>query len=186
MGRDSRRERCLARRSRAPDRGRTAVAPAAPQISSWREVVALASGRQPLLHAHLVHSVHPVHVAPGRIEIRPRPDAPRDLAQQIVGLLQQATGTRWTVSLVGNGGERTLAEQGRAVAVVSSGDPGVFAMATAVLEEAKAVGANARVATADLGTLRAEVETSLRNIDQLIGEVNRKWPFARDTELKLP
>lgn len=31
----------------------------------------------------------------------------------------------------------TLAEQGRAVAVVSSGDPGVFAMASAVLEEAK-------------------------------------------------
>ena len=30
-----------------------------------------------------------------------------------------------------------LAEQGRAVAVVSSGDPGIFAMATAVLEEAK-------------------------------------------------
>lgn len=30
-----------------------------------------------------------------------------------------------------------LAERGRAVAVVSSGDPGVFAMATAVLEEAK-------------------------------------------------
>jgi phospholipid/cholesterol/gamma-HCH transport system substrate-binding protein len=55
-----------------------------------------------------------------------------------------------------------------------------------VLDEAKAVGANARVATTDLGTLRAEVETSLRNIDQLIGEVNRKWPFARDTELKLP
>lgn len=32
----------------------------------------------------------------------------------------------------------TLAQQGRAVAVVSSGDPGVFAMATAVLEEAEA------------------------------------------------
>ncbi len=31
----------------------------------------------------------------------------------------------------------TLAERGRAVAVVSSGDPGVFAMATAVFEEAK-------------------------------------------------
>ncbi|ORV61697.1 ATP-binding protein [Mycobacterium europaeum] len=30
-----------------------------------------------------------------------------------------------------------LAEQGRSVAVVSSGDPGIFAMATAVLEEAK-------------------------------------------------
>ena len=56
----------------------------------------------------------------------------------------------------------------------------------AVLEEAKAVGANARVATTDLGALRADVETSLRNIDQLINELNRKWPFARDTELKLP
>ncbi len=31
----------------------------------------------------------------------------------------------------------SLAEQGRTVAVISSGDPGVFAMATAVLEEAK-------------------------------------------------
>jgi precorrin-2 C20-methyltransferase/precorrin-3B C17-methyltransferase len=30
-----------------------------------------------------------------------------------------------------------LAQRGGAVAVVSSGDPGVFAMATAVLEEAK-------------------------------------------------
>jgi phospholipid/cholesterol/gamma-HCH transport system substrate-binding protein len=56
----------------------------------------------------------------------------------------------------------------------------------AVLEEAKAIGANAREATTDLGALRTDVETSLRNIDQLINEVNRKWPFARDTELKLP
>src|ERR1700687_5406538 len=32
---------------------------------------------------------------------------------------------------------RARAEQGHTVAVVSSGDPGVFAMATAVLEEAK-------------------------------------------------
>jgi DNA polymerase-3 subunit gamma/tau len=91
-----------------------APAPApAPEPSSWREIVALASGRQPLLHAHLVHSVHPVRVTPGRIELRPRPDAPRDLAQQLVALLQQSTGTRWTVSLVNAGGEPTLAEQGR-------------------------------------------------------------------------
>ena len=90
------------------------VPDAPPQPTSWREVVALASGRQPLLHAHMVHSVHPVRVTPGRIELRPRPDAPRDLAQQLVALLQQVTGTRWTVSLVNHGGEPTLAEQGRA------------------------------------------------------------------------
>lgn len=56
----------------------------------------------------------------------------------------------------------------------------------AVLLEAQAVGANARVASTDLGTLRAEVELSLRKVSQLVDEVNRKWPFARDTELKLP
>ena len=56
----------------------------------------------------------------------------------------------------------------------------------AVLAEAQAVGANARAATDDLGTLRAEVESNLRKIEQLINELNRKWPFARDTALKLP
>lgn len=56
----------------------------------------------------------------------------------------------------------------------------------AVLVEAQAVGANARAATDDLGSLRGEVEASLRKVDGLINEVNRKWPFARETEIKLP
>ncbi|MDO9707554.1 DNA polymerase III subunit gamma/tau [Paracraurococcus lichenis] len=82
--------------------------------TSWREVVALASGRKPMLHAHLVHSVHPVKVAPGRIELRPLPAAPRDLAGQLGALLQEATGERWTITLSNAEGEPTLAEQGRA------------------------------------------------------------------------
>lgn len=56
----------------------------------------------------------------------------------------------------------------------------------AVLVEAQAIGANARVASTDLGTLRAEVEASLRKVDSLVLEINRKWPFARETEIKLP
>ena len=56
----------------------------------------------------------------------------------------------------------------------------------AVLAEAQAVGANTKVATADLGTLRAEVELSLRKVSQLVEEVNRKWPFSRTPEIKLP
>jgi phospholipid/cholesterol/gamma-HCH transport system substrate-binding protein len=56
----------------------------------------------------------------------------------------------------------------------------------AVLDDVKVVGENAKVATTDLGALRAQVESSLRNIDALIVEVNRKWPFARDTQLKVP
>ena len=86
---------------------------AAPQPREWREVVALASGVKPMLHAHLLHYVHPVHIAPGRIEIRPQPSAPRDLAAQLTTLLAERTGTRWTVTVSNAEGEPTLAEQGR-------------------------------------------------------------------------
>jgi phospholipid/cholesterol/gamma-HCH transport system substrate-binding protein len=55
----------------------------------------------------------------------------------------------------------------------------------AVLAEAQAVATNARVATNDLGALRTEVDSTVRKVEQLVDEVNRKWPFARETELKL-
>lgn len=55
-----------------------------------------------------------------------------------------------------------------------------------VLAQAQAIGKNASEATTDLAGLRAEVEANLRKVEGLINEINRKWPFARDTELKLP
>ncbi|MFA7292992.1 MAG: hypothetical protein WC023_12185 [Rhodocyclaceae bacterium] len=55
-----------------------------------------------------------------------------------------------------------------------------------VLAEAQVIASNTRTATADLDSLRSEVERSLRKTTQLIDEINRKWPFARDTEIKLP
>ncbi|GGI17492.1 MlaD family protein [Oxalicibacterium faecigallinarum] len=55
-----------------------------------------------------------------------------------------------------------------------------------VLTDAQAVAGNARAATADLDTLRGDVDKSVRKVEQLVNELNRKWPFARDTELKLP
>ena len=58
--------------------------------------------------------------------------------------------------------------------------------ADAVLADAQKVSASTRDATKDLGALRAEVEASLRRVSGLIDEINRKWPFARDTEVRLP
>jgi phospholipid/cholesterol/gamma-HCH transport system substrate-binding protein len=55
-----------------------------------------------------------------------------------------------------------------------------------VLAEAQAVGANAKNATQDLGRLRGEVDASLRKVNRLVDEINRKWPFKQDTEIKLP
>ncbi|MES2018133.1 MAG: MlaD family protein [Pseudomonadota bacterium] len=56
----------------------------------------------------------------------------------------------------------------------------------AVLVEAQAIAGNTKAATKDLGALRAEVDASLRKVTHLIDEINRKWPFASETELKLP
>jgi phospholipid/cholesterol/gamma-HCH transport system substrate-binding protein len=57
-----------------------------------------------------------------------------------------------------------------------------------VLAEAQAIAGNAREATTDLGALRAEVDATVRKVEQLVDQVNRKWPFAKDasaSELKL-
>ncbi len=61
-----------------------------------------------------------------------------------------------------------------------------LAKVDAVLAEAQAIGANAREATTDLGALRADVESNLRKVESLVNEIQRKWPFARDTRIQLP
>jgi phospholipid/cholesterol/gamma-HCH transport system substrate-binding protein len=55
-----------------------------------------------------------------------------------------------------------------------------------VLVEAQGIASNTREATTDLVALRAEVEASLRKVDSLVNDLNRKWPFARDAEIVLP
>ena len=55
-----------------------------------------------------------------------------------------------------------------------------------ILADAQAVSGNARAATQDLAQLRAEVDASLRKVSGLIDEINRKWPFQRDSEIRLP
>ncbi|HTU53574.1 MAG TPA: DNA polymerase III subunit gamma/tau [Acetobacteraceae bacterium] len=90
-----------------------AAPPAMPE--SFRAVVGLArEAREALLAAQLLHHVHLVRFAPPVIEINPEPEAPRDLAARLGKLLQEATGTRWTIALAAEPGEPTLAEQERA------------------------------------------------------------------------
>ncbi|MGE0419222.1 MAG: DNA polymerase III subunit gamma/tau [Acetobacteraceae bacterium] len=91
------------------------TAPAAPSLVTFRDVAALvAEKREAMLHAHLLHSVHVVRFAPPVIELRPTPDAPRDLSARLAALLTEATGTRWTIAVSTAQGEPTLAEQGNA------------------------------------------------------------------------
>ena len=55
-----------------------------------------------------------------------------------------------------------------------------------VSADARVISGEAKTASIDLATLRAEVDDSVRKLGHLIDELNRKWPFARETDVKLP
>jgi len=86
-------------------------------------------------------------------------------------------------------GPEGLVPQGRATVVELAGlladARASLKRVDAVLAEAQAVAGNVRSASTDLGALRGEVDATVRKVEQLVDEINRKWPFARDTELKL-
>lgn len=45
---------------------------------------------------------------------------------------------------------------------------------------------NVKAATTDMAQLRTEIDDSVRKVNHLINEINKKWPFARDVELRTP
>ncbi len=85
-------------------------------LRSFADVVALfEEKREGILTTHLRQDFHLVHFDVGRIEFRPGPLAPRDLANRIGKLLSEWTGNRWIVSVSDAEGEATLAEKAQAV-----------------------------------------------------------------------
>jgi phospholipid/cholesterol/gamma-HCH transport system substrate-binding protein len=65
---------------------------------------------------------------------------------------------------------------------------GTLKKVDALLAEAQAVAGNVREGTDDLSSLRREVDATVRKVESMVDEVNRKWPFAKDakeSELKL-
>jgi phospholipid/cholesterol/gamma-HCH transport system substrate-binding protein len=58
--------------------------------------------------------------------------------------------------------------------------------ADAVMANAVEISANVKDGTQDLAALRAEIDDAVRKANALVNEINKKWPFARDPEVKLP
>jgi phospholipid/cholesterol/gamma-HCH transport system substrate-binding protein len=55
-----------------------------------------------------------------------------------------------------------------------------------VLREVQGIGSNVKGATTDLAPLRNDVEANMRKIEGMINDINRRWPFAKEAEVKLP
>jgi DNA polymerase III subunit gamma/tau len=84
----------------------------APDPKSYEELVALLQERrEAILYAQLHNNVHLVRFEPGRLEIRPEPQAPANLANRLGALLGEWTGRRWVVSVSSEPGDPTLAQQ---------------------------------------------------------------------------
>jgi phospholipid/cholesterol/gamma-HCH transport system substrate-binding protein len=58
--------------------------------------------------------------------------------------------------------------------------------ADGILADAEQISGDAKAATKDLAQLRAEVDANLRKISALIDDINRRWPFERKSEIRLP
>lgn len=55
-----------------------------------------------------------------------------------------------------------------------------------LLKNAVDISANVKDGTQDLAKLRADVDDSVRKANELLGDINRMWPFGKDAEMKLP
>ncbi len=83
-----------------------------PPPPSFLELVELVGKRKEgMLHAQLMADLHLVHYEPGRIEFRPGPSAPANLASRLGQLLQDWTGQRWVIAISAGPGEPSLKEQ---------------------------------------------------------------------------
>lgn len=58
--------------------------------------------------------------------------------------------------------------------------------ADALMSNAVEISANVKDGTQDIARLRAEIDDAVRKANALVNEINKKWPFARDPEVKLP
>jgi phospholipid/cholesterol/gamma-HCH transport system substrate-binding protein len=116
-----------------------------------------------------------------------------DEAQALLNRLEAVAGR--TETIIGNADQRVFGQGGlmtdtqatvREVQGLLSDARQSLQKVDAVLLEAQGIAENTRTATVDLDVLRAEVEASLRKVEGLVNDINRRWPFARDAEVRLP
>jgi phospholipid/cholesterol/gamma-HCH transport system substrate-binding protein len=58
--------------------------------------------------------------------------------------------------------------------------------ADALMANAVEISADVKEGTQDIAKLRAEIDDTVRKANELVNEINKKWPFAHEPEVKLP
>lgn len=55
-----------------------------------------------------------------------------------------------------------------------------------LMANAVQISSDVKEGTQDIASLRSEIDDAVRKANALVNELNKKWPFARDPEVKLP
>ncbi len=62
----------------------------------------------------------------------------------------------------------------------------LLGQAQGLATDAKAVTGNAAKASADLERLRGDIDSTVRRVDQMLGDLQQRWPFQKEGQVKLP
>ncbi|WP_299138684.1 DNA polymerase III subunit gamma/tau [uncultured Tateyamaria sp.] len=109
---------------------------------------------------------------PGRIEFEPTENAPRDLAQRLGQRLQLWTGNRWGVSIVNDGGGKTIAEVRDAEELALKSKAEAHPLVQAVM---------AQFPKAKITAIRTAEEIAQEAHIEALPEVDDEWdPFEED------
>ncbi|WP_415921956.1 DNA polymerase III subunit gamma/tau [Tateyamaria sp. SN6-1] len=109
---------------------------------------------------------------PGRIEFEPTPRAPRDLAQRLGSALQRWTGNRWAVTVVSEGGGKTIDEVRNADRYALEEAARAHPLVQAVL---------ASFPKAEIKTIKSRAEIEAEQAVEALPEVEDEWdPFEED------
>jgi len=109
---------------------------------------------------------------PGRIEFVPHDNAPHDLAQRLGSKLQAWTGTRWAVTLVNEGGAKTIAEIRDAAANALQAEAVAHPMVQAVI---------AKFPNAKIKNIRTQADIMAAAAKDALPEVEGEWdPFEEE------
>ncbi|WP_298974648.1 DNA polymerase III subunit gamma/tau [uncultured Roseobacter sp.] len=113
-----------------------------------------------------------VSYQPGRIEFEPTERAPRDLAQRLGQRLQMWTGNRWAVTVVSDGGDKTIDEVRNAKKYALEAEAKEHPLMQAVL---------AQFPKATIKDIRTPDQIAAEAVHEALPEVEDEWdPFEDD------
>jgi DNA polymerase-3 subunit gamma/tau len=158
----------------APQPQAQPVAQGLPSPRSFEDVIALcAEKREMVMSANLTSLVHLVHFEAGRIDFRPEPSAPADLAPRLSRLLSDWTGRPWLVSLSRETGAETIRQAGIEREIQKKKDAASHPLVQAILTTfpGATIEAVRELATAESGEAEAEMAPpDLGESDWTLGE----------------